>query len=291
MILLLKSYFEFGNNNMDILRFLYYNKIGRIILKPLISRPVSELAGKLLDSRFSMILIDSFVRKNRIDKADYLLDDIGSFNDFFCRRIKPGLRMISKEKTSLIAPSDGLLSVYKINDGTVLNVKQSRFTIDRLLKDKKLAAGFDNGYVLVYRLCVNHYHRYVYFDSGKKYKDRQINGLYHTVRPVALAEFPVYIENTREYSVINTDNFGRCVQMEVGAMLVGRIVNECPASGSVSRGEEKGHFEYGGSTIIVLIPEGKARLREDIAGSVNTGVEIPVVMGEAVGRTGEDIRK
>ena len=123
------------------------------------------------------------------------------------------------------------------------------------------------------------------------YKDRRIDGLYHTVRPVALAEFPVYIENTREYSVINTDNFGRCVQMEVGAMLVGRIVNECPASGSVSRGEEKGHFEYGGSTIIVLIPEGKARLREDIAGSVNTGVEIPVVMGEAVGRSGEDIRK
>ncbi len=274
---------RFGFNNMDVLKFLYNNKIGRIILRPLISRTVSELSGKLLDSRLSMILINPFVRKNRIDKTDYLLDDIGSFNDFFCRRIKPGLRIISKDKNSLIAPSDGLLSVYKINAGTVLSVKQSRFTIDRLLKDRKLAAGFNNGYVLVYRLCVNHYHRYVYFDSGKKYKDRRINGLYHTVRPVALAEFPVYIENTREYSVIDTDNFGRCVQMEVGAMLVGRIVNECSASGIVSRGEEKGHFEYGGSTIIVLIPEGKAGLREDIAANIDTGAEIPVVMGEVIG--------
>ena len=268
---------------MDILKFLYNHKTGRIILKPLISRPVSKLSGKLLDSRLSKILIDPFVIKNKIDKTDYLLDDIGNFNDFFCRRIKPGLRSINKEKTALIAPSDGLLSVYRINDGTVLGVKQSRFTIGRLLRDRKLAAAFCNGYVLVYRLCVNHYHRYIYFDSGKKYKDRRINGIYHTVRPLALEKYPVYIENTREYSVIDTDNFGRCVQMEVGAMLVGRIVNECASPGRISRGDEKGHFEYGGSTIIVLIPEGRAELREDISESVNTGTEIPVIMGEAVG--------
>ncbi len=268
---------------MDILKFLYNNKIGRIILRPLVSRPVSVLSGKLLDSRLSMILIKPFVIKNRIDKTDFILDDIRSFNDFFCRRIKPELRSISKEKTSLIAPSDGLLSVYRINDGTVLGVKQSRFTIDGLLRDGKLAADFHNGYALVYRLCVNHYHRYIYFDSGKKREDKRINGLYHTVRPMALEKFPVYIENTREYSVIDTENFGQCVQMEVGAMLVGRIVNERPNSGGISRGEEKGHFEYGGSTIIVLIPEGKAELREDISESINTGTEIPVIMGETVG--------
>ena len=268
---------------MDILKFLYNNKIGRIILRPLISRPVSELSGKLLDSRLSKILIEPFVRKNGIDKADYILDDIGSFNDFFCRRIKPELRSINKEKTSLIAPSDGFLSAYKINDGTVLGVKQSRFTVDGLLRDSELAAVFHNGYALVYRLCVNHYHRYVYFDSGTKRKDIRIDGLYHTVRPVALEAFPVYIENAREYSVIDTENFGRCVQMEVGAMLVGRIVNENPESGRISRGEEKGHFEYGGSTVIVLIPQGKAELRKDISESVDTGTEIPVVMGETVG--------
>ena len=268
---------------MDILKFLYNHKTGRMILRPLISRPVSKLSGKFLDSRLSMILIEPFVIKYRIDKTDYLPDDIESFNDFFCRRIKPGLRPISREKMSLIAPSDGLLSVYRINDGTVLGVKQSRFTIDRLLRDKKLAAAFCNGYVLVYRLCVNHYHRYIYFDSGKKYKDRRISGSYHTVRPVALEKVPVYIENTRAYSVIDTDNFGRCVQMEVGAMLVGRIVNESPDPGRIIRGEEKGHFEYGGSTIIVLIPEGRVKLREDISESVDTGTEIPVIMGEAVG--------
>ena len=268
---------------MDSLKFLYNNKLGRIILRPLISKPVSELSGKLLDSRLSMILIEPFAIKNRIDKTDYILDDIGSFNDFFCRRIKPELRSINNEKTSLIAPSDGFLSAYRINDGTVLGVKQSRFTIDGLLRDRELAADFHNGYALVYRLCVNHYHRYVYFDSGAKSEDRRINGLYHTVRPIALEKFPVYIENAREYSVLDTENFGRCVQMEVGAMLVGRIVNERPESGRISRGEEKGHFEYGGSTIIVLIPEGKVELRKDISERVDTGTETPVVMGETVG--------
>ena len=42
---------------------------------------------------------------------------------------------------------------------------------------------------------------------------------------MALDQLPVYTENSREYTVIKTDTFGPVVQMEVGAMLVGRIVN------------------------------------------------------------------
>ena len=66
-------------------------------------------------------------------------------------------------------------------------------------------------------------------------------------------------------------------------MLVGRIVNEASAPCDVVRGEEKGHFEYGGSTVIVLIPAGRAKLREDIAGKLGSNYEIPVVMGEKIG--------
>ncbi len=268
---------------MSFLNFLYENRVGRILLRPLVSKPVSDLSGELLDSRFSKILIGPFVRSNDIKVDDYQLDNINSFNDFFCRRIKGNLRPIDQDNNSLIAPCDGLLSAYRITDDLVLSVKQSEYNISRLLKDRKLASTFDGGYALVFRLCVNHYHRYVYFDSGKKYRDRNVKGVYHTVRPVALHIRPVFIENARKYSVIDTENFGRAIQMEVGAMLVGRIVNERPLAGRVLRGVEKGHFEYGGSTIILLLSKGQVELRKDLKDTLNKNVEIPVAMGEAIG--------
>ena len=269
---------------MDKTEFLYKTRPGRLLLGILISRPVSVLAGIILDSRASKVLIDPFVRKNNINLWDYQTDNINSFNDFFCRRIKDGLRPIATEKNALISPCDAFLSAYKIDKGTVLSIKQSSFTIASLLRDKGLAKRFDGGYALVYRLCVNHYHRYVYFDSGKKYKNRKIRGVYHTVRPTALCERPVFIENSREYAVMGTDNFGLCVQMEVGAMMVGRIVNEHQEECRVERGAEKGHFEFGGSTVIVLLQKNRAHLREDIAQNLNNNVEIPVIMGEKIGQ-------
>ena len=84
---------------------------------------------------------------------------------------------------------------------------------------------------------------------------------------------------------MDTENCGRCVQREVGAMLVGRIVNEKTGSCSVKRGEEKGHFEYGGSTIIVLVPGNKANLRKDLLENLDRDVEIPVKMGEVIGHS------
>ena len=270
---------------MAALSFLYNTKIGRILLRPLISKSVSDLSGKLLDCRASKVLIGPFIKKNDINVDDYQLENIDCFNDFFCRRIKNGRRPIDGDKRNLIAPCDGLLSIYRITDDLVLSVKQSKYTISRLLKDKKLASSYDGGYVFVFRLCVNHYHRYVYFDSGKKYCDRSVKGVYHTVRPVALEKYPVFIENAREYSVIESEGFGRAVQMEVGAMLVGRIVNDCPAACRIERGMEKGHFEYGGSTIILLLSKDRVEVRKDFQDILNKNIEMPVVMGEVIGKS------
>lgn len=242
------------------------------------------MSGKFMDSRLSKLLIGPFARKNRIETGDYILDDIRCFNDFFCRRIREGLRPVSMEMKDLISPADGLLSTYRITSDTVLSVKQSSFNISKLLRDEALAKEFEGGYALVFRLCVEHYHRYIFFDSGKKLEDRVLPGFYHTVRPVALEEYPVFTENSRRYAVIDTENFGKAVQMEVGATLVGKIVNERPEACEVRRGEEKGHFEYGGSTIIVLLQQGAAKLREDIEVNLDGNVEIPVKMGEVIGR-------
>ncbi len=269
---------------MGSLEFLYNTAFGRLLLKPLASSPVSRLSGWFLDRRISAKLIPSFVKKNNINVEDYDITSVRTFNDFFCRRIKEGRRPIETDPGVLMSPCDGLLTVYPISKSTVLPVKQSSYTIDSLLDDEDLASKFEGGYCLVFRLCVDHYHRYAWFDGGRKKADRRIKGVYHTVRPVALAARPVFIQNTREYSVIESDGFGTAVQMEVGAMLVGRIVNDMPGEGAVARGQEKGHFEYGGSTIIVLIGKGAADIREDILKASSEGAETPVKMGEGIGK-------
>ena len=265
------------------LSFLYETVPGRVLLKPLVSRPLSQVCGKLLDTRASRCLIKPFVRSAGIDTGEYDLSRIRCFNDFFCRPLKPGRRPLDPAPEALIAPCDGLLTVVPVEGDTVLPVKQSRYSLERLLGDRALAEEFRGGICLVYRLCVQHYHRYVYFDSGKKDRNVFLPGVLHTVRPVALAQDPVFCENCREYTVLNTEHFGRAVQMEVGAMLVGKIVNEHPEPRPVTRGEEKGHFAYGGSTILVLLGRDAAELRSDLLRAAQFGAEIPVRLGERVG--------
>ena len=266
---------------MTILEFLYNTVPGRFLLKSLTGPRLSRICGNFLDSELSSFLIQPFVKQNAIQLSDYETTDIKSFNDFFSRKIKQGKRPIDMEENHLIAPCDGLLSVWKIKENTVFPVKQSHYTISSLLHSKKLAQRYHGGYCLVYRLCVNHYHRYCYVDSGQKSRNFFIPGRLHTVRPVALREVPVFTENSREYTLIRTEKFGTVVQMEVGAMLVGRIVNH-EEKGSTIRGKEKGYFQYGGSTIIVLIEPEQVQIREDILQSSALTKEVPVKMGEVI---------
>ena len=183
----------------------------------------------------------------------------------------------------MIAPSDGLLSVWDIAEDTVLPLKQSEYTVKSLLRDSRLARRYEGGICLVYRLCVNHYHRYGYVESGRKSVNRFISGALHTVRPVALAARPVFVENCREYTCIRTEQFGVLTQMEVGAMLVGKIANHETGKADVVRGEEKGTFLYGGSTIIVLVEPGKVAVHPEFLAASEQGEEVPVQYGESIG--------
>ncbi|OYP54363.1 phosphatidylserine decarboxylase, partial [Lachnotalea glycerini] len=107
-------------------------------------------------------------------------------------------------------------------------------------------------------------------------------GVYHTVNPLANDVIPIYKENTREFSIIKSENFGNILTMEVGALLVGRIVNYHEKA-NVRRGEEKGKFEFGGSTIILCLEKGRVIIDEDILANSLNGVETVVKMGEKIG--------
>lgn len=275
---------EIKQNNVQnkIFKFLYKNKLGRIMLKLLVKPWVSYFSGVVLNSSYSRILIPPFIKKNKINMKEYEDRTYSSYNDFFTRKLKEGVRKIDFQPNHLIAPCDGKLSVYHINKDSHFIIKNTPYTLKSLLKNKKLADYYENGTLLLFRLTVDDYHRYCYIDNGIKSKNYRVKGVFHTVNPLANEVVPVYKENTREYSVLYSENCGRVVIMEVGAMLVGKIVNYHEEA-SVKRGEEKGRFEFGGSTIIVCLEKGRIAIDKDILYNSACGIETLVKMGEKIG--------
>ena len=272
------------------LRFLYHTPLGRLLLRPLCARPLSRLCGRFLDSPLSKPLIRPFVRRNGIRLEDFFSDNFRCFNDCFSRRIRPGLRPVDPSPDALVAPCDGLLSVYPIQKDMVIPAKQSRYTINELLGGDPAAARFEGGTCLVFRLCVNHYHRYCYPDGGRPLRSGFIPGELHTVRPIALEQRPVFVRNCREYALLETDHLGTVAQIEVGAMLVGKIANH-PAPERFERGDEKGMFLYVGSTVILLIEPGRIHIPEEAFALSAEEKEIPVCMGERIADLAEAVQR
>lgn len=241
------------------LSFLYGTAFGRLILKGLTAPWLSRVAGRYMDSKCSKRIIPRFAKKNEIDLTICRKQEFTCFNDFFTRQLVEEARPVDMTPEALTAPCDGRLSVYPITQTGEIPIKGSRYTVKELLDGDEAADQFLGGQCLVFRLCVNDYHRYHYFDSGVKGENHFIPGKLHTVRPIAMASVPVFHQNSREYTLMETEHFGTAAQVEVGAMLVGKIKNHQEA-GSFERGQEKGLFLYGGSTVVLLLQAGRAEL-------------------------------
>jgi phosphatidylserine decarboxylase len=266
-----------------VLSFLYRTPAGRCLLPVLVRPFVSKLAGVFLDSRCSRFLIAPFVERNGIDLSEYEERKYISYNDFFTRQIKTGSRHIDMDPSTLIAPCDSKLSVYPIGKKARFRIKNTSYTLESLLRDKKLARHYEGGWLFVFRLTVDDYHRYCYVDKGVKTRNHHISGVFHTVNPLAGEVCPIYKENTREYSILKSENFGNILMMEVGALLVGRIVNNHEQK-VVRRGEEKGRFEFGGSTVILALERERVSIDADILANSGNNLETVVKMGERIGR-------
>lgn len=264
------------------LRFLYRSKLGAPLLRLLTCRFVSRIAGKYLDNRMSRRKIKGHIKRYHIDMSEYIEEDYRSFNAFFTRKIRPECRPFDLSPQAFVSPCDCKLTAFPIEDDTAFEVKGFRYTVQSLLKNEELAQKYRGGVVLICRLSVSDYHRYFYLDDGTKGKNVSIKGRYHTVQGVALERRKVFSENSREYTVLHTAHFGDVTQVEVGAMMVGRIVNY-QEEGSFSRGEEKGRFEFGGSTIVLLVEKDRAVFDEELFENTRNGCETVVKCGERIG--------
>ena len=271
-----------GDEQDSTLRFLYETGFGRALLSLLIRKPVSDFVGWFMQRRISALWIKGFLKKSNIDMSEYENRKFRSFNDFFTRRIRPERRPIDMEPGHFISPCDCKLTVFKIRDNSVFTIKGCQYTVEQLLRSKQLAEEFAGGTLLIFRLTVDDYHRYCYPDGGCKEDNVHIKGVYHTVNPIAYKRYAVLRENTREYTVLHSDSFGDMIIMEVGATLVGRISNLHGAC-RVEKGQEKGHFDFGGSTIVVIVRQGALKVDEDILRNNAEGCETTVKYGERIG--------
>lgn len=256
------------------LNFLYNNIIGRLFLKIACTHVIANIYAKYMNSGLSKHKIKKFIKNNNIDMNDYKKTSYKSFNDFFMREIKEDKRVISD---GLISVCDSKLSVYKINKDSIFKIKNSIYTIEELIQEKS-----DNyEYALVFRLCVDDYHHYVFPDNGKIIKSKHIKGILHTVQPIAFKKNKVFTENSRCVTHLECEKLGKVCYIEIGAMMVGKIVNE--KKDTFKKGEEKGHFEFGGSTVVLLIEKGKINVDKIILENTKKDIETIVKLGDKIG--------
>lgn len=263
------------------LRFLYKTPPGRLILKGLVQPGFSKAAGRFLSSPASRHIVPVYKKLNDINTEDCASQEYASFNEFFYRKRRE--EHFDDEPAGLISPCDGLLSVYPVDGRSTYRIKNVDYDLKQLLRDERLAQRYSGGLCLVFRLTPKHYHRYCFAADGKISCSRRIEGVLHCVRPIAYTSRPVFIENSREYVVIDTEDFGEIIQMEVGALMVGKIHNHEPAFQAV-KGQEKGYFEFGGSTIIVLTQKDRLDVPEEYIQKTRLGLETDIRKGQLAGR-------
>ena len=277
-----KEYEEIVQYGQGALKFLYGNFFGRVLLRIAVSPFVSGIYGKVNSGKASRKKIPEFIESNKIKMEDFEDREYISFNDFFTRKLRDGARIPDPGENRLISPADAKLLIYDIDDKTRIDIKGRSYSMEEIVPGMKDLGEYAGGKCLVYRLCVDDYHRYCFIDDGTLTKSKFIKGKLHTVSPLSSA-YKIYKENSRVINNLSTVHFGEVIHIEVGALLIGKIVNRDVKS--FKKGEEKGFFEPGGSTIVQLFRKDAVRMDEDLLRMSADHIETKVLYGEGVGTT------
>lgn len=273
------------------MKFLFGSGLGFWLTEALLKRRwITEGYARRQHSPRSHAQIKAFIDNFgiNVDEVEHPVAHYRTFNEFFTRKLKPEARPIDTDADNLISIADCRLLAYEIKQNAVYPLKAKSFTIAELF-DEALEADylrrFYGGLCLIFRLAPVDYHRFGYVDDCEQSPVRAINGFYRSVHPFSLRRMKaVFTENRREYCTLKTNNFGDVLHIDVGATSVGRIVQNHPQGGFFRRGEEKGYFEFGGSTVILLLQPNAVKIDDDIATYSAQGIETLVRYGERIGR-------
>jgi len=264
--------------------WLYYNPIGEATLWTLAKRKlVSSIYGNMMDRNSSAKKIHPFIEDFDIDMSVVQEQEFNNFNDFFTRKLKVEARPIDTSSSIVVSPADGKILAYADISNSDFIIKGYRFDVSSFLDNPDLAQKYHDGALLIVRLAPVDYHRFHFPVSGNLSPNKKIDGDYYSVNPFALRKMAeIFCLNKREFTILSNPLFGDIVMAEVGATMVGSIEQTFKGS-VVKKGEEKGYFKFGGSTIVLLFQKSKIQIDEDLLINTAKGYETTVKMGERIG--------
>ncbi|MBL7714571.1 MAG: phosphatidylserine decarboxylase [Bdellovibrionales bacterium] len=268
-------------------KLVYQNPVGRLLTDWVFAKkPISQLYGWMQAHPMSAKKVEPFIKRFGIPMEDFEGAPFKSFNDFFVRKYKPGKRPFCTQPGDFSAPAEARYFAFdRLSRDSKLAVKGIELTPQGLLGSAKKAEPFEGGPGLLARLCPVDYHRYHYPDDGKTIDAYTIPGRFHSVNPIALeVQSDILVSNERRVAILETKNFGKVAYVEVGALFVGRIIQTHDESQSFSRGQEKGMFLFGASTVIILGEPGRWIPDADLLEQTKQGRESYVKIGTRVGR-------
>lgn len=270
------------------LRLAYENPTVRRLMSSFpVQKSLSKAFGLSKNSHASRLKVADFVKQFEISLDDFVVPQNGyqSFNDFFIRAYREGLRVFPRATEELGAPAEGRLSIFPVENGKLtLSIKGESFHWqDFVPPPLEAPRALERGFAFVFRLCPVDYHRFHFPDEGRVIRRLKVPGKLHSVHPIAQKKIPkLFCENFRELSLFESKNFSTLVLAEVGAMNVGTIVQSFDASEPVKRGQEKGYFAFGGSTVVMLVEAQAVIPRADIIKKNAEGFEVYVRLGECI---------
>ncbi len=259
------------------LRWAYGNPLGKIALHSFVKRPFfSKWYGRRMDQPKTAERVAPFLETYGLSDEDFIKkpSEFTSFNDFFYRKLKPEARPLAE--SPVVLPADGRhLGFAKASEIEGVFVKGQKFDVAGLLGSTELAKKYENGPLLLSRLCPVDYHRFHFPCAGTPGETRVVNGPLFSVSPLALRQRLSYLwENKRTITELVTEDFGTVICMEIGATCVGTIEQTFTHGQPVEKGAEKGYFAFGGSSTLLIFEPGTVNLDTDLLESSAKQIEL-----------------
>jgi len=277
-------------------KFAYGNPIGRLLGPFIASKWFSQMYGNTQDNPKSAQKVPPFLKNFDIQIDQYqkgsfknnpIETSYKSFNEFFIRQFKDGQRNFTEQDNEMGAFAEARYFGHEsMSDELQIPVKGSMLRAVDLIGDAELAKDFIGGPLMIARLCPVDYHRYHYPDNGKTLQAFTIPGDLHSVNPLALKyRQDIFIKNERRVAILDTEHFGKLAYIEVGATCVGKIVQSFDESKPFNKGDEKGYFLFGGSTVVVCGEKGRWAPSEDMLSNTKQGIETYIQLGDVVAKS------
>lgn len=252
---------------------------------------ISRMVGKLAAAKaggLTTALIKLFIKQYKIDMSEAKYPDPAhykTFNEFFTRPLKEGIRPLAEESDIIAHPVDGAISqLGDVVDGQIIQAKGHDYSLQALLGGKEEdTAPFLGGKFATIYLAPKDYHRIHMPVDGTLSKMIYVPGDLFSVNPLTAQNVPnLFARNERVVAIFETE-IGPLAMVLVGATIVASIETiwagtvtppagkdvfswNYPTEGdnaiTLKKGEEMGRFKLG-STVILAWGANQAEFLSD----------------------------